>query len=572
MKNMGAWAVMGKHPRFTKDSLASQPVRAMIPGMNTQTAKRPRLLAFALSGLLGAAGCATATAQDAHELPGIGSSAEQVFTAAEESEYGAMVFRELRRYGYLLEDPQLVDYLNAMGHRLVVHNPDPIHDFTFFLIRMRDINASSWPGGYISINAGLMLTAESESELAAVVAHEIAHTTQRHIARMIEKQQRDQLPLMLAMLGTVLAAQSSTSNSAGDATGAAIMGFMGLMQQLQINHTRSNEHEADRVGIRTLASAGYEPLAMASFFGRMQRANRTVGLGVPEYLRSHPVTSTRISEAKDRANALPVKPVVSIRGSAHSNPLLPDSWLGGVALHARADEQLFPWARERLRVMTAESPIAMETHYRRRISSKDEPFAAHDHYGYALALMGIGSYDAALAQLDAIADPDPGHFWVPLARAELLSRSGKSAEAEALYERLLASHTRSRAIALSYADALLKRNGIEQGQRAQAVLRPLMTDGANDPALQRSFGRASEVAGDLVRAGEAHAEYAFLTGSAPDAVKQLEALKLREDLDYYQRARIDARIAAMTPTALEMERSFLRRPDRLQQTPQASLR
>jgi predicted Zn-dependent protease len=349
------------------------------------------------------------------------------------------------------------------------------------------------------------------------------------------------------------------------------MGFMGLMQQLQINHTRSNEHEADRVGIRTLASAGYEPLAMASFFGRMQRANRTVGIGVPEYLRSHPVTSTRISEAKDRAKGLPTKPEVTMRSSGHGNPLLPDSWLGGVALQSEAGQLMFPWARERLRVMTAESPIEMETHYRRLLDSKEQPFTAADHYGYALALKGVGSYDAALAQLDAIDQPDPGHFWVPLARAELLSRSGRLDQAEALYEKMLASHSRNRAVALSYASALLEGNSMEQGRRAQAVLRPLMSDGANDPALQRSFGRASEVAGDLVRAGEAHAEYAYLTGSAPDAVKQLEALKLREDLDYYQRARIDARIAAMTPTALEMERSLLRNPNRLQPVSHQSL-
>lgn len=536
---------------------------------------RPRfrcLLAQIAAGValaLGAGG--VASAQDGRELPGIGSSAEHVFSAAEEAEYGAMVFRELRRYGYLLEDPQLVDFLDAVGHRLVTHNPDPIHDFTFFFIRTTDINAASWPGAYISINAGLMLTAESESELAAVMAHEIAHTTQRHIARMIEKQQRDQLPLMLAMLGTVVAAQNSNSSSAGNATGAAIMGFMGLMQQLQINHTRSNEHEADRVGIRTLSDAGYEPLAMADFFGRMHRANRIVGVSMPEYLRSHPVTTTRISEAKDRARQqTPLPDLGPVAANAARHPLLPGDWAGNRLPANAPDGALFAWARERLRVLSAESAPAMEEHYRRRFQSADAAPADAERYGYALALAQVGKHGQALAQLDAIAAPDPGHYWIALARAESLHGAGRPGEAEAAFERLLAAYPRSRAVALSYAEALLEQATAEAGRRAQDVLRPLLAEAATDPALQRSFGRASELAGDLVRAGEAHAEYAFLSGRAPDAVRQLQALKQRDDLDFYQRARIDARIAAMTPDAMELDKRLQRAEQRL--VPAASLR
>ncbi len=547
----------------------------MIRRMSRSVCIRPRRFFAALAGGLGLALSAAGmvSAQDGRELPGIGSSAESVFSAAEESEYGAMVFRELRRYGYLLEDPQLVGFLDAVGHRLVAQNPDPIHDFTFFFIRTTDINAASWPGAYISINAGLMLTAESESELAAVMAHEIAHTTQRHIARMIEKQQRDQLPLMLAMLGTVLAAQNSGSSSSGNATSAAIMGFMGLMQQLQINHTRSNEHEADRVGIRILSDAGYEPLAMADFFGRMHRANRIVGVSMPEYLRSHPVTTTRISEAKDRARQQVPTPDLGLGLAAPEttrHPLLPGEWAGTGRSAAAPDGALFAWARERLRVLSAESAPAMEDHYRRRFESGEPAPGDAERYGYALALAQVGKHSQALARLDAIEAPDPGHFWLALARAESLHGAGRRGEAEAAFERLLAAYPRSRAVALSYAEALLEQATAESGRRAQDVLRPVLAEAANDPALQRSFGRASELAGDLVRAGEAHAEYAFLSGRAPDAVRQLQALKQRDDLDYYQRSRIDARIAAMTPDAMELDERLQRADTRL--LPHATLR
>jgi beta-barrel assembly-enhancing protease len=529
--------------------------------------RRPRLPAFLLALALPLGLAQPLGAQDRNELPAMGSSAERVFTAQHEAEYGAMVFRELRRWGWMLEDPQLVDYLNGVGHRLVVHNPDPVHGFTFFLIPTRDINASSWPGGYISVNAGLVLTAESESELAAVLAHEIAHTTQRHIARMIERQQRDQLPILLAMLGTVVAAQASNSNSAADATGAAIMGFSGLLQQLQINHTRSNEHEADRIGIRTLAQAGYDPMAMASFFGRMQRANRTVGIGAPEYLRSHPVTTTRISEAKDRASKQPLPLDLGIPDSGLPNPLLPGGWLAA-AQAPDSNDRLFAWARERLRVATAESTSEVVAHYRRRATGESGLEDA-ERYGFALALLKANEPQQALDQLAFLGGDDPGHFWVDLAAAEARHRAGQGDAAEADFERLLAKYPRNRAIALSYSERLMERADAASGRRAQDVLRPLMAQGADNPLLQQSFGRASELAGDLVRAGEAHAEHAFLTGRAPDALRQLQRLKERDDLDFYQRARIDARIAAMTPLALEMDRQLRREQQQRLESPAA---
>ncbi len=521
-----------------------------------------RLSALLLPAALVLAAGASAQSRDPLALPDMGSSAGQLITPAEESMYGEYTRRELRAYGMLLEDPLLDEYLSALGQRLAGVSERPQQGFTFFWLRSRDINAFATLGGYIGMNSGLVLTATSEDEVAAVMAHEIAHVTQRHIVRAVERQQKDTVPILLATLGAIALAQSAGGNSSGNATQAAIVSGMALMQQRQINHTRSNEYEADRIGILTLARAGYEPMAMADFFARMHRTLRsTIGeQEAPEFLRTHPVTSSRISEAKGRAEGsrIPIgfQPPPRL-DSRPINPLLPEQHFAVEGLHSGPSRELFPWVQARLRVLSADSPGQALDEFAKRAAASGAALPDPDRYGYAMALARTGDTPRALQQLQAIAQP-PAGYWLELARAEALHLGGRQQEAESLYQALYEAHPKSRPVSLSYADALIRSGGAEQGRRAQAVLRPLLLTAASDIALQRSFGRASELAGDPVRASEAHAEAAYLSGRAEDALNQLQALKLRDDLDYYQRARIDARIAELTPVVLELRERGIR--------------
>jgi predicted Zn-dependent protease len=535
----------------------------------------PLALAIAIALTLGAT--APVQGQGMANLPDIGSSAGELISPAREAQYGAMYLRELRRHGYVLDDPLVDDWLQAMAFRLVAASERPGNDYTFFMLRSRQINAFATLGGYIGTNAGLVLTAESEDEVAAVLAHEIAHVTQRHIVRSVERAQKDTLPIMLGMLAAVIAAQSSGSSSSDNAAQAAIAGGMGLMQQRQINYTRANEHEADRLGIHTLARAGYDPGAMAVFFGRLQRSYRAVGYEgyIPDYLRTHPVTTTRISEARDRAaryqttsggsvcvmenDGRVVECVRSVAqgGSAsiaHRNPLLPEH-LSRSRLDPGAvgEPGLFDWARERLRVMSAESGAAAVAEYQRLIEG-GAALSDAQRYGLGLARLRANQGKAAMAELMPLVDRHPANYWAALALAEAEFRAGRIDAARTRFDAIQASLPNSRAVALNYARVLGEIGTPEAGRRAQEVLRPLLPHAAEDYAFQQIFARASELAGDLVRAGEAHAEAAFLSGRAEDALNQLEALKRREDLDYIQRARIDARIAALTPIVLEMRR------------------
>jgi predicted Zn-dependent protease len=501
-------------------------------------------------------------AQDGSHLPEIGSSAATLISPAQERAYARQMLGEMRRYGLLLEDPLLVEWLQALGHRLAARSDRPEQPFTFFFVRSRDINAFATLGGYVGMNAGLVLTAETEDEVAAVLAHEVSHATQRHIVRSVEAAQRDSLPILLAMVGALAAAQASDSSSSGDASQAAIAGGLALMQQRQINYTRSNEHEADRVGIQILGRAGFDPMAMADFFGRMQRATRSQGDAAPDFLRSHPVTSTRISEAKDRATELRKRaggPAALTEEPL--NPALPPHMHESLSLAHGPDPAGFAFARERLRVLSARSPAEALAEYRRSERAGVELNDAQ-RYGYALSLARTGEADRALALLETLQDDHGDLYWVSLARAETLERDGQRAAADAAFGRLLDRQPRNRAIAMSYATALAERGTREAGLAAQAVLRPVLAESPNEPSLQEGFGRACELAGDLPRAAEAFAEAAFLSGRAEDALNQLRRLKDRADIDYVQRARIDARIAEMTPIVLELRERGIRAGER----------
>lgn len=520
-----------------------------------------RPLALALAGAIAAAGFASvALAQDT-ALPEIGSSAAQLLSPAQEAMYGRQLLAELREANLLLEDPLLEAWISSLGHALAARGERSDQRFTFFLMNSRDINAFAYLAGHVGMNAGLILTAEREDEVAAVLAHEIAHVSQRHIMRSVEAAQKDTLPITLAMIGAVLAAQKA-GNDSGDLSQAAITSGLALMQQRQINFTRAHEAEADRVGIHILGHAGYAPIAMADFFGRMHRATRSQGDAVPDFLRTHPVTTTRISEAKDRADAVAARVAQDVRDAAQQplNPLLAGSLSLNLTSARGADPRGFGFARERLRVLSSASPGDAVAEYRRR-SQAGETLSDAERYGEALAATRVGASTQALAQLQELATRHADFFWIDLARAEALHAAGETAAAETAYQTLLQQQPQNRAIALSYAGVLAQQGTADAGRRAQAVLRPLLATGMDDAALQHAFARASEQSGDLIRAAEAYAEAAFLSGRAEDALNQLQRLKERNDLDYVQRARVDARIAAITPTVLELRARGIRPGD-----------
>jgi beta-barrel assembly-enhancing protease len=565
-------------------------------------------LTLACTLLAGAPARATDT-----QLPNMGSSAGAIASPEEQRQYGFYVLHELRNQGLVLDDALLTDYINTLGYRLVAFSPKPDQPFTFFVVRDNSINAFALPGGFVGVNAGLITTTTSESELAAVLAHEISHVTQQHLVRAVEAEQKYAPLMILAMVGAIIAASHQSPYSTSNTDVGVLATAQALAQQMEINFTRADESEADRVGIQTLARANFDPNAMADFFSRMQRALRP-GFDendVPALLMDHPVTTERISEAKARAESLTKEmdatvtvgeigldgtehPVASstehvaggkggVASGSHpatsapavSPALLPPALSGdpGAIAHAisgttesrprqRArSEAYYAVMRERTRVLASDHPAQIAAYYAENLHNDAAFNTVANRYGYALALALAGDPRVAIEVAQKLVTEQPENLALQLAAGKAEVMSGARDAALKRFASLAVEDPDNRPLLLAHADALLEGGDKASARHALELLRPQLSRDDEDPELQTTFGRACELSGDPVRAGEAFAAAAFLNGRAEDALNQLKQLLKRNDLDYYQRSRIEARIEEFTPIVLELRRRKIRPAD-----------
>jgi len=407
---------------------------------------------------------------------------------------------------------------------LVSHSNNPGGEFTFFLVDSDVVNAFAAPGGYIGIHSQLMLAAEDEAELAGVMAHEVAHVTQRHIARAIEARSRMSLPMTLLMLGAIAAGAATGS---GDALQAGVLGTQAIAAQMQINFTRHNEHEADRIGIQTLSKAGFDPIGMANFFGRMQRISRNYSKAPTEFLRTHPIEATRIAEAKSRAEKIQHQPASDY------------------------DPQIFLFMRERVRVLAADKPQELIAYYRDQIQQREDNAA--QRYGLALTHLALQDPVAAAESLQSLGADHQQRLAVRLAQAEVSFASQPSHGNVGTYAELVKQYPGNLSVIKSWADALVERSNSGDAKHAERLLRPLVQRHIDNASFQLSYARAADQAGFPVRAGEAFAQQMYLHGRLYDAVSQLENLVEYNTLDYYQKARIEARLEELVPRLEELE-------------------
>jgi predicted Zn-dependent protease len=237
-------------------------------------------------------------------LPEMGDSAGALISPRDEHQIGQAFFWRLQQSTPLVEDPEVTSYIQSLGYRIAANSNDPGLDYTFFMVPDPAVNAFAAPGGFIGVNSGLLLTAETEDELASVMAHEIAHITQRHILRSFERHKRMTIPRTAAMIAAALLGAADPK-----AGSAAMMAVQAGDIQSQLDYSRAHEAEADNIGMQTLVAAGFDPEAMPSFFEKLQQASRYYGGDtVPEFLRTHPVTTSRIADAKGRAVQYEVRP------------------------------------------------------------------------------------------------------------------------------------------------------------------------------------------------------------------------------------------------------------------------
>jgi beta-barrel assembly-enhancing protease len=448
-------------------------------------------------------------ASRALDLPDIGSSADTAMTSAQERRLGRAFMQSVRKSLPVNDDPLLNDYIVGLGNDLVASSGTGAGNYTFFLIDQPVINAFAGPGGYVGVYAGLVLATQSEGELAAVVAHEIAHVTQRHLMRAIENQSQYTLPtLALLVAAAILGAQVS-----GDLAAAAITGIQAASIQQQINFTRDNEKEADRVGIVTLSKSGHDPFAMAGFFERLSKESRTQENNAPEFLRTHPVNSNRIADAVGRAEA-------------YGHRQKPDP----LRFHlTRADLRQRAFRR---------ADQAVES-FRKTLKEGRYANETAEHYGLALALERAGSLEEAAAETRALRAKLPQQAEMVILDARLQRRQGNAEAAIANLREALGLSPTSVPLNMAYADTLMAAGRSADALRA---LRLVATQRPNDPELYKLM---SDAAGKSGEKGETHlyrANYLYLNGDLEPAIKQLENGLRTPGLSYQAASRLQVRL------------------------------
>src|SRR5664279_5067831 len=264
----------------------------------------PRLVRSVLLLMVLFAGAPLVLADD---LPDLGESARAELSPQVERRIGENIMNEIRlREPSYVDDPEINDYLNNLGRRLAEASANPTGDFNFFAIRDNTVNAFAMFGGFIGVNTGTILTAQTESELAGVIGHEIAHVTQNHLARQLAKEKQNTIPSLIAMAVGILAARSNTDDAM-----ATVASSQASVVQAQLAYSRDFEREADRAGYQTLLKAGFDVRGMGDFFERLQKAGRVYENNAPVYLRTHPLTVERISDMQNRAQESPYRQIVS---------------------------------------------------------------------------------------------------------------------------------------------------------------------------------------------------------------------------------------------------------------------
>ena len=238
-------------------------------------------------------------------LPSMGAVAGTELSPSEEQALGDEIMTHIRADDAYLNDAETLEYLNRLGYQLVSVSQTHTYNFFFYPLIDKSLNAFAIPGGYIAVHTGLIVAAQTESELAGVVAHEIGHVSQRHIARMLDEQRNN----MAITIGSLLLALLAARAGSGNAAAGIAMGGQAAMIQRQLGYSRSAEREADRVGLNSLANAGFDPKGMENFFARLQQNNRYYESASPAYLSTHPLTVERISGVKIGRNSWANAPI-----------------------------------------------------------------------------------------------------------------------------------------------------------------------------------------------------------------------------------------------------------------------
>ncbi|MEH6550395.1 MAG: M48 family metalloprotease [Pseudomonadales bacterium] len=470
---------------------------------------KPAFAALCALMLLAVSPSQTNAISSTMKLPELGDASSSIFSAQAEHDLGRAWLMSFRNQAPLIDDPLLTDYLEHLIYFLATHSQLKDRRLELVVVDNPTMNAFAVPGGIIGVHNGMFRYAKSEDQFASVLAHELAHISQRHFARSVELQKKAYLPTMAGLLAGLIL----TATTGSDVGLAVLSSTQAAALQSQINYTRSNEQEADRIGMQNMVNAELDPHAVADMFEQMIQATRYHSSNrIPEFLRTHPVTENRIADARARARNL---------DSPAARPDLEYQLMRArVALHFEKNPD-FAVSRAR---------DAMKDH-------RLDPTAAR--YSYALALIRANRLEEAEPHIEYLVNRDPSRITFRVAQAELLIQQKELERADELLSRQLRYNPNNYPLSVTQVEVLRQLGRIRE---AEAILTEQIQFRPTDPNVWYQLSEIRGLAGDILGVHEARAEYFLLNGAPRQAIRQLSYALQMVRSDITATARMQQRI------------------------------
>lgn len=461
---------------------------------------------FLCWGLIGLLTWQTALAQTMN-LPDLGDPAQEALTPAQEKQIVETVLRDVRFHeSDYLDDPEIEEYLDALGHRLAKGGVAKHDNYQFFVLKDPTINAFSMPGGLIGIHTALIALTQTESELAAVISHEMGHNEQRHIARMLARAPHTTAVLLASMLLAVLVGRNSP-----EAAGATLVGTQAAAIRKQLSYSRGYEREADQTGLRILYSAGFDPQGMIDFFKRMYEANGSSESPVMAYMSDHPLTQDRITYIENRVRELPPR-------------------------HVKSSVN-YTLVRSKIEVMMLGGRVALQRLQDRPVKT-DLDQMAH-WYGLARAYLDLRRFDEAEKALKQLRALRSDSSMVDTLAADIAMAQHQFSQAAKVCQDASAKYPARRSLVYCEANAWIDAGKPEAALKAVDV--PLRTD-REDYRLYMLQAKAASALGRSGLEHRAQAEVYVLQGDLDSAIDQLKLAQRDHSGSYIEQASIDARL------------------------------
>ena len=443
----------------------------------------------------------------ANNLPELGDYSSSKISESDEIFIGRQILFQVNQSDSIIRDIEISDYLDSLGKRLINASTDPAKKIEFFIVSDPSINAFAMLGGVIGVHSGLFLASNTESELASVISHEIAHINQKHISRFLLQQERASYQSTFIMAVALLLARSNPQLASTAMAGASAGSVQGAL-----DFTRENEKEADRVGIQTLNNAGFDVRGARDFFTTLKQANQFSGGAAPAFLQTHPITSNRINDIEDRLKDFPYK--------------------------QRVDNQTFHYVKGKLKALLdnkEDTKNILEKNIKNKIYINEggERFALA--YIYLIDNEFIKSYE----QMQWLFDNEQSNPMLSQLYINYLIKINKVTEAKKIYEQNLNFFPSNRSFIYGHADLYLET---QDSEKAIKLLKENEQKFSQDPILYKLFAKGYANQGKKLLQYENLAEAAYYNFNLQEAIIRMDLAIKANDGDFYQKSRVESRL------------------------------